>query len=80
MSNTSISKIPLEFNLYEKYEIPQDYPVFIVEANNIELEAVDDLEYEYLSQGNKIFHSEISRTNEGKYNLKLVIGKLSFTT
>ena len=79
MSNPEVDRRPLALNLYEKFNIPQEYPAYIITISPIDLEAVDNIEFDYLSQGHKIFHSELERTKEGKFTLSLIIGKLAIT-
>ncbi len=79
MNNPEVERKPLPLDLYEKYNIPQEYPAFVITISPIELELVDNIEYDYLAQGHKIFNSELERTKEGKFTLSLIIGKLAFT-
>ncbi|MBT4791277.1 MAG: hypothetical protein HON90_06880 [Halobacteriovoraceae bacterium] len=68
-------KIPLSFDKYQEYEISQEYQAYVINLININETEAEDLEYEYLIQGYKIFHSELARSNEGKFNLKIILGK-----
>ena len=77
---TKTDKKPLNFNEYEKYEIPQEYMAFEVNFLGINPEQCEDLEYEYLSTGYKLFNSDLTHANEGKFNLKLIIAKSTSCT
>ena len=74
---TKISqKAPLNFEDYEKYSIDQRYSAYIVQFNDISDQECDNLEYENVSKGYKVFHSEVSRGNQGFLNMTLIIAKL----
>jgi len=70
-----ISKIPLDFSLYEEYEISQEYVAYTIEFLSINDKECEDLEYEYTSTGYKIFFSEIIRAPLGRFNLRMIIAK-----
>ena len=70
---------PLAFDQYEKYEIPQDYSAIIHEYLNIEEDRIDEIESELIAKGNKIFHSNMSRSNKNLFNVEIITGNLPFT-
>lgn len=70
-----VNKVPLDFSQYEKYEIPQEYLTYKLSFYDIDESQCEDLEFEYTSQGYKLFHSELERSNMGMFNLTLIIGK-----
>ncbi len=75
MSN--ISKSPLDLTKYDKYEIPQDYSAFVLNINNITEQKAEDLEFEYIQQGYKIFNSSLEHSTQGDFNLEMIIAKLA---
>ena len=78
MSN--VQKIPLNLDLYDKYGIDQQYSAFKVIITDISMEQVDQLEYDYIAQGYKLFNSELERyPNKNSFILTLIIAKLSYT-
>ncbi len=74
---SNFSQVPLDLNDYQKYEIPQDYMAYAVELESDVLQDGDDLEFWFLEQHYKIFHSELQRTAKGHYFFKLIIGKIT---
>lgn len=70
-------KVPLDLCDYKKYEIPQEYMAFIISFKNIDPDQCEDLEYDYLSTGYKLFNSNLEYGNEGKYNFTIIIAKSS---
>lgn len=73
------SRKPLDFNLYEQYEISQSYKAYIVEYLNIDENEVEKVEYDLIQEGNKIFHSNLTRVQGNLFNLEVIIGSVSFT-
>lgn len=69
-------KLPLDLDLYETYKIPQEYSAFKIVFENIDAEKAEDLEYEYLSQGHSLFHSELERSKQDLFKLTLIVAKL----
>lgn len=73
------TKKPLDFNHYEKYEIPQEYKAYIYEYLNIHADEIDDIEADLISQGHKVFHSNMTRVNANLFNVEIITASLSFT-
>ncbi len=69
-------KTPLNLDEYETYSIDHKYSAYIVSFTNLTDQDCDNLEYEYVSKGFKVFHSEVSRGNQGLLNMTLIIAKL----
>lgn len=76
----SIKKKPLDLNLYKIFEIPQEYMAYILEFENVDESESENLEAEYFQKGYKIFHSELTRTNSGLFDLKIILAKLEMIT
>ncbi len=72
-------KTPLPLDEYEQYNIPQEYSAFKLTFFDLDLQKIDDLEYEYQIQGYKIFHTDTVQARQGLYNFMLVIAKLEVT-
>ena len=75
MSN--ISKSPLDLTKYDNYGIPQDYSAFVLNIKNITEQKAEDLEFEYIQQGYKIFNSSLEHSTQGDFNLEMIIAKLA---
>lgn len=75
----AVHKTPLNLDHYADYEIDQSYQAFLVIINDLEMQEVEDLEYEYIQQRYKIFHSELLRQPNGLFTLKIIIAKASST-
>ncbi|MAZ47906.1 MAG: hypothetical protein CME65_05045 [Halobacteriovoraceae bacterium] len=71
----NVQKTPLNLNHYESYGINQAYKAFLVTINDIEMQQVEDLEYDYIQQRYKIFNSELIRQSNGLFTLKIVIAQ-----
>lgn len=76
---TEVSKVPLDFNLYEKFEIPQEYAAYKLEFSNVTEQECEDLEFDYSSKGYRVFFSEVNRAKEGLFNMILIVAKSEFT-
>lgn len=74
-----VDKTPLDLTLYESYGIDQSYSAIELIIKDIDVNDTDNIEYEYMSQGYKIFSSEMTQSNEGKFILKMICAKLSYT-
>ena len=72
-------KEPLNFDLYDKYQIPQQYQAFVITVNDIEQDRLDDIEYDIQKQGHKIFHTEVQRSNNNLFDLTLIVAQLTMT-
>ena len=72
------SKRALDFDLYEKYSISQQYSAFILEYLNICQITADNAESDLAAQGYKIFHSNLYRAQDGLFNLEVIVAKMSF--
>lgn len=75
----SLKKIPLDFELYQKYEVDQQYQAWVFEYVNVSQDRLDEIEFELQQQGNKIFHIETYRANNGLYNVKIITAKMPYT-
>ena len=73
------TSIPLPFDEYSKYDIDHQYSAFIYEYLNISAIDADNIESEVESSGLKIFHSNLSRANLGKFTLELIVARSGFT-
>ncbi len=73
------SKHPLKFENYEKYNINQGYTAYIYEYLNITQTQADDIESELITNGFKIFHSNLYRSQEQLFNLEITLAKMEFT-
>ena len=73
-----LSKTPLKLDEYEKYGISQDYSAFVFEYLNITQIQADNIESDLESQSYKIFHSNLYRSQEGLFNLEVIIAKMPF--
>ncbi len=75
-----VSKIPLDLNLYEEYAIHQSYSAFKLVVDNIDIEQVDQIEYDYMAQGYKIFYTDLVRKQQSNtFQLTMIIAKLAYT-
>ena len=74
------NKVPLSFDSYAIYEIPQDYLAWVVEVSDVDQNRIDDIEYELQTTGHKIFHTEATRSQAGNlFNVKIIIAKSEMT-
>lgn len=73
------SKRPLDFTKYEDYEISQNYTAYILEYLNITESEAENIEYDLLTKGNKIFHSDLVRVQKDLFNLEIIIGTNTHT-
>ena len=73
------SKSPLELTRYGDYSIDQTYSAYIYEYLNITEIDADNIESKLVSDSFKIFHSNLTRSHENMFNLKIIIAKLSYT-
>lgn len=78
-SNSQVSKKPLDLNLYQKYDIPQDYMAFEITFSDVTQMQCDDFEHEYYVKGYKIFHTSIERSTGDLFIYKLVVAKSTLT-
>lgn len=69
-----IDKKPLPLDKYDIYNIDQHYYAYIVTLLNITQEQADQFEQDLFLNGEKLFHSEMVRTNGNIFNAKMVIG------
>ena len=74
--NPKIEKKPLPLDRYEHFNIPQDYSAIQIEFFDISMEEVDNLEFQYVAQGYKIFFTEARRSKENLFNYIIVMAKL----
>lgn len=74
MTNSAL-KSPLDFDQYSLYEIPQDYLAYKIVFTDIEQEESDELELQYTLQGYKLFHSQMQRSQNGNFELLLIVAK-----
>lgn len=72
-------KRPLDLNLYEKYNIDQQYNAYVLTVKDINDQEAEDIEYQYVTQGYKIFYSELKRSHEDLFILTLIVAKILFT-
>lgn len=75
----NVNKTPLDLTLYSGFQIPQEYMAYKVQFENLDDSECENIEYEYIIQGYKIFHSEMQHGNAGKFSLKLIIAKNELT-
>ena len=75
LSLKSVEKTPLNLDSYEDYGISQSYQAYLVIINELEMQEVEDLEYDYIQQRYKIFNSELLRQPNGLFTLKIIIAK-----
>jgi hypothetical protein len=75
----SYQKTPLNFDLYAKYEIPQEYQAYIVILNDVEQQRLDDIELELQQSGHKIFHTEVNRSEKNLFDITLIVAQMSMT-
>lgn len=73
------SKKPLNLELYQDYNIDQNYSAYEISFENLDQEEVDNIENEYVTKGYKIFHTEMASNSDGSFNYKIVLAKLEFT-
>jgi len=73
------TKRPLDFDKYDHYEISQKYTAFILEYLNISETEAENVEYDLMTKGNKIFHSNLVRVQNNLFNLEIIIGNLPHT-
>lgn len=78
INDSHVDKKPLDLDLYEKYEIPQDYMAYVITFTDIDQMQCDELEHEYYTKGYKIFHTDIQRSTGALFIYKLIVGKASF--
>jgi len=76
MTKPSVNKYPLNLDQYQTYEIAQEYTAYTIKLNDLDEDSIENYEYEYIAQGYKIFHSALERSNQGKFNLTLIVAKL----
>ena len=70
-----VVKKPLDLSRYQELSIPHDYLAFEIIFHQVDENECENLEYEYLAQGYKLFHSDLTRQNEGKFQLTIIIAK-----
>lgn len=75
INETQVDKKPLDLNLYDHFEIPQDYMAFEIIFTDIDQMQCDELEHDYFTKGYKIFHTELQRSSGALFSYKLIIGK-----
>ena len=75
----NINKIPLDLNFYAEYGIDQQYSAYIITIDSLGENESENLEWEYTSKGYKVFHSELKRVKDGKFQMKLIIAKLEYS-
>ena len=78
MMSERVEKIPLDLNSYAQYEIDQAYQAFVIIIKDLGEKDAEDLEYEYMQQGYKIFGSEMLRQINGQLTLKLIVAKADY--
>ena len=78
MTNPKIHKTALDLNMYDDYGIPQEYLAYQVNVEDIDEQAFDDLEADYLAGGYKVFNSEMIRSSGELYNCRIIIAKMGF--
>ena len=64
-----VQKTPLNLSHYEEHGIN------LVIINDLEMQQVEDLEYDYIQQRYKIFNSELLRQTNGLFTLKIIIAQ-----
>lgn len=72
-------KTPLNLDQYSSYEIPQEYIAWIYCYKDVDQNRIDDIEYELQTGGNKIFHIETKRVQNGLFELKIIAANLPYT-
>ena len=70
-----VQKTPLNLDHYDEFGIDQAYQAYLVIINDLEMQAVEDLEYDYIQQRYKIFNSELLRQPNGLFTLKIIVAK-----
>lgn len=70
-----VQKTPLNLSHYEEHGINQAYKAYLVIINDLEMQQVEDLEYDYIQQRYKIFNSELLRQTNGLFTLKIIIAQ-----
>jgi hypothetical protein len=75
MMSNRVEKTPLDLDQYENFEIDQAYQAYVIVIHDLEESKAEDLEYEYMQQGYKIFSSEMLRQTNGMLTLKLIVGQ-----
>jgi hypothetical protein len=73
------SKKPLPFDEYEKYEIAQEYKAYIFEYLNVHEDEIDEIETNLIAQGNKLFHSNMTRVDGHLFNVEIITASVGFT-
>ncbi len=71
----NVTKTALDLNSYEEFGIDQAYEAFLIIINDLEMEQVEDLEYDYMQQRYKIFNSELLRQPNGLFTLKIIVAQ-----
>jgi hypothetical protein len=74
-----MNKSPLDLNLYERFNIDQNYSAFKITFDDLDQDEVDNIEAEYVQKGYKIFHTEMESNGNGTFKYSLIIAKLEFT-
>lgn len=72
-------KVPLDFELYATYEIPQDYLAWAIEFKLVDQNRIDDIEFDLQISGHKIFHTEATRAKGDLFDLKIIVAKSQLT-
>lgn len=78
-SEMKYQKMPLNFDLYDKYEIPQEYQAWIVFVKEVEQNRMDDIEYDLQTSGHKIFHTEVERSQGNLFDITLIVAQAPMT-
>jgi hypothetical protein len=73
-----LTKTPLNFDDYDKYSISQEYSAFVFEYLNITQVEADNIESDLASQGYKLFHSNLFRSQKDLFNLEVILAKMPF--
>jgi hypothetical protein len=69
-----LDKSPLSLDLYEKYQVSMGYEAFLVSIIDATFEEMDQYEQDLMLRNEKVFYSEMSAANNGKYNGIIVVG------
>jgi hypothetical protein len=69
-----LEKLPLSFDLYEKYQVSLGYEAFLISILNATFEEMDQYEQDLMLRNEKVFYSEMTAANNGKYNGIIVVG------
>lgn len=75
MTLPQYTKKPLDLNLYAKYEIPMECEAYEYVFAGVELDRIDELEFELTQMRLKIVHSEAIQMPLGLYQLIFIATK-----